>query len=207
MSLWQLEYLNKRLAELKQSIEKFQRQMKMDRTAWVEEANQESGGAWKYDSSSFYPAMLGRAEHVISNVVYQLGSNWDDMVKEVTEICRKADDYDEILGDLDDDDLRKLKVLMTRGDRYDQRKLRSVITESLGCVSDMEYEEAARAVDGVFTEDEDSGGVRWTRGESEEITLNSKREEFTYMSGSEVKVLKYHEVPAFCLTLKEAVAA
>lgn len=204
--MWQLDYFAKRMTEIREQYDKFQRQLKMDRKEWVAEINRESSGVWPYTEGSFYPAMLGRAGGLISTLVGNYDSNYPDVKEEVVKMESRLESYDELFDSLglDDDDLRKLKVLASRGSHSDRSRLVDAVRRALGEVDDIEYEDAVKAVSDVFTEDEWSGGERWTRGDSERVTLNSKRSEFIFELGPDVKVLKYHEVPAFCETLKEA---
>lgn len=190
-----LKYFNKGVQETLKDLKDLMSEVDLTPTAWIEKRKAE-GKEWSYTKDSFYPAMVGAASVVVRRAAYLFENRWPDFMKEFEELDAKADKFDTIFGDLDEEDLRKLLVLMSCGDHHDRKRLLRAMQKSISVVDDMEDEEALNVVNVVFTEDPDDPGNRWTGAEGEELTLNEKRE-FTYVKDGVAKVLRFHEIPVF----------
>lgn len=204
---YSLKYFAQSVSETLAEVKEWIDESNMTPKAWFQKRVSDGKSFTGLGEDAYYPVLVGSASAHMGRVSRLLGDRWTDLKKEIDEVLAKADAYDEIFDNLDDEEIRKLRVLMNRGDRYDREALMSAIHKGIDSVDEMEEQEAFTLVNSVFTEDEELPEERWTRGDDEELTLNRKDRTFTYSKGSESKTIKIHEMPNLIAEINAEVEA
>lgn len=204
---YSLKYFAQSVSETLVEVKEWIDESNMTPKAWFQKRIADGKNFTGLGEDGYYPVLVGSASVSMGRVSRLLGDRWADLKKEIEEVLAKADAYDEIFDNLDDEEIRKLRVLMNRGDRYDRESLMKALRVGIESVEEMEEQEALTLVNSVFTEDEELSDERWTRGEDEELTLNRKDRTFTYSKGSESKTVKIHEMPNLIAEIAAEVVA